>query len=121
MGLRPVSQARRTSTATRAPECDSMRMRDVERTRDYSLGVLYRRIIYLLWALQTTYLTLTAIGVKRDTRPHLGQSFSLLAGLVLAFSLPRSRPFRWTDRPPAGPVTGVLGVAVCLLGMGFLI
>lgn len=29
-------------------------------------GVIYRGIIYALWALQTTYIALTAIGVKRD-------------------------------------------------------
>ncbi|MBV9597308.1 MAG: hypothetical protein JOZ87_10615 [Chloroflexi bacterium] len=55
--------------------------------------MIYRRVIYTLWVLQTAYLTLTAVGVKRDTRPHLAQSFSLLTGLIVAFVLPHLRPF----------------------------
>jgi protein-S-isoprenylcysteine O-methyltransferase Ste14 len=59
--------------------------------------------------------------VKRDTRTHLDQSLTLSGGLVLGFVLPRLRPFKFTNRPTAGPLLGLSGIAACLAGMGLLV
>lgn len=45
--------------------------------------MVFVRIIYALWILQTAYLTVSAIGVKRDTKPRLGQSFGLSFALIM--------------------------------------
>jgi protein-S-isoprenylcysteine O-methyltransferase len=79
------------------------------------------RITYLLWLLQTVYLTVTAFKTKRDTQPHLGQSYALLGALIAAGVLPRMRPFRFTNWAPVHPLLGVLGLLGTLAGMGTLV
>ncbi|TPI62179.1 hypothetical protein FJ420_27670 [Mesorhizobium sp. B3-1-3] len=46
--------------------------------------------IYAAWLLLIVYLTVQAIGVKRDTEPHLLQSFGLMFAMIAAFLLPRA-------------------------------
>jgi protein-S-isoprenylcysteine O-methyltransferase Ste14 len=79
------------------------------------------RIIYALWALQTTYLTVTAFTARRDTRTHLGQSFGLLFLLIAAFVLPRMRPFRFVNFAPVNRAVGLVGLVLCAAGMAFVV
>src|SRR5262249_24004354 len=74
-----------------------------------------------LWILQTAYLTVSAIGVKRDTKPHLGQSFGLLFALIAALLLPRLRPFRFVNFAPVSRPVSIAGIIVTAAGMGFLV
>ena len=41
--------------------------------------------IYAAWLLLIVYLTVKSIGVKRDTEPHLLQSFGLMFAMIVAF------------------------------------
>jgi protein-S-isoprenylcysteine O-methyltransferase len=79
------------------------------------------RTTYVLWLLQTVYLTVTAFKTKRDTQPHLGQSYTLLGALIAAGVLPRLRPFRFTNWAPVNPLLGALGLIGTLAGMGTLV
>jgi protein-S-isoprenylcysteine O-methyltransferase len=79
------------------------------------------RITYVLWLIQTVYLTVTAFKTKRDTQPHLGQSYALLGAPITAGVLPRLRPFRFTNWAPVNPVLGILGLIGTLVGMGTLV
>jgi protein-S-isoprenylcysteine O-methyltransferase len=83
--------------------------------------VIFVRIIYGLWIMQTIYLTVAAIGVKRDATPHLGQSFGLLFALIADGLLPRLRVFRRTNFAPINGVASALGVLVCMAGMAVLV
>jgi hypothetical protein len=49
---------------------------------------LFVWIIYALWVALFVYLTVAAIGVKRELEEHLGQSIGLLFAIVAAFALP---------------------------------
>jgi protein-S-isoprenylcysteine O-methyltransferase len=79
------------------------------------------RITYVFWLIQTVYLTVTAFKTKRDTEPHLAQSYALLGALIAAGVLPRFRPFRFTNWAPVHPLLGVLGLMGTLAGMGVLV
>jgi len=79
------------------------------------------RLVYAQWIAAVTYLTVTAFGTKRDTRPHLGQSFALLFALIAAFVLPRLPLFRFLNYAPVHPLLRVLGVATTSGGLALLI
>lgn len=79
------------------------------------------RLIYALWLLLVVYLTVTAVGVKRDTRPHLGQSFGLTFALIAAFLLPRWPILRFVNFAPVNRVVSGIGVTICLVGMATLV
>ena len=79
--------------------------------------MIFVRIIYALWLIQTVYLTVAAFSARRDTRPHLGQSFGLLFALIGAWLLPRLRPFRFVNFAPINGVISLLGVLVCAASM----
>jgi protein-S-isoprenylcysteine O-methyltransferase Ste14 len=83
--------------------------------------MLFVRITYALWVIQTVYLTITAFGAKRDTQVHLGQSFGLLFGLIAAGLLPRWKPLKFVNFAPVNPVVSVLGLLGTLAGMGTLV
>lgn len=83
--------------------------------------MIFVRMIYVLWALQTAYLTATAFGAKRDAQLHLGQSFGLLFGLIAAFVLPRQRSLRFVNFAPVNGGVSLVGVIVCMAGMCFLV
>jgi protein-S-isoprenylcysteine O-methyltransferase Ste14 len=77
-------------------------------------------LIYTIWLATIVYLTVTAIGVKRDTQRHLGQSFSLMFAIIAAFLLPRLTVFHFLDFTP-NPVIGTVGVLLCAGGMALLV
>ena len=67
------------------------------------------------------YLTVSAIGVKRDTQPHLWQSLSLTLGIIIAFALPHVPIFRFVNFAPITPAISVVGALLCVAGMAFLV
>lgn len=83
--------------------------------------MIFVRIIYALWLIQTTYLTVSAFRARRDTRPHLGQSFGLLFAMIAAGVLPRLRVFRFVNFAPVNRIVSVVGVVVCASGMALLV
>src|SRR5215467_13859826 len=74
-----------------------------------------------LWLVLAGYLTLAAIGVKRDTRGHWGQSFGLLLAIVISFSLPHVPIFRFLNFTRVHPVANSVGLVLCLAGMSILV
>ena len=49
------------------------------------------------WIGLVVHLTVSAIGVKRDTKPHLAQSFGLLVAMIVALLLPRLPIFKFVN------------------------
>jgi len=78
-------------------------------------------VVYALWLLLVVYLTIAAFGVKRDTQPHLVQSFGLLLALVVSFLLPHLPVFRFLNFAPVSPAVSAIGVALCVAGMAILV
>jgi protein-S-isoprenylcysteine O-methyltransferase Ste14 len=78
-------------------------------------------IIYVIWLVAVAYLTVSVIGVKRDTETHLGQSFGLLFALIAAFLLPRLSVFSFVNFTPVSPVLSIVGIVLCLVGCAILI
>jgi protein-S-isoprenylcysteine O-methyltransferase len=78
-------------------------------------------IINVWWLILVAYLTLAAIGVKKDTERHLGQSLGLTFAIIVSFLLPHLRIFRFVNFAPVDPALGGIGVIICLTGMTFLI
>lgn len=78
-------------------------------------------IIYLLWLGAVVYLTAASVGVKRDTRSHLGQSFGLLFAIIAAFLLPHVPALGFVNFAPVHPVLGAIGVVMCAAGLGCLV
>jgi protein-S-isoprenylcysteine O-methyltransferase Ste14 len=78
-------------------------------------------IIYALWLALVVYLTLAAIGVKREPEKHLGQSLGLLFAIVVAFALPQLSLFSFVNFAPVNAVASTIGVALCVVGMALLI
>lgn len=73
------------------------------------------------WIGLIVYLTVSAIGVKRDTKPHLAQSFGLLVAMIVALLLPRLPIFKFVNFAPVGPILSSVGLAVTVAGMTFLV
>ncbi len=67
------------------------------------------------------YLTVTAVGVKRDTETHLSQKFGISFAIIAAFMLPHLRIFRFVKFAPVNPVLSSFGVIVCAAGMAVLV
>lgn len=78
-------------------------------------------LIYLLWLALVIYLTVSAIGVKRDTKPHLMQSFALLFAIIAAFWLPRLEIFRFLYFEFVHPLVSIFGLILTVSGMSILI
>jgi protein-S-isoprenylcysteine O-methyltransferase Ste14 len=78
-------------------------------------------LIYALWFGLVTYLTVSAIGVKRETRGHLLQSFSLMLAIIVAFLFPRLPIFHFTNFAPVNPLLSSFGVVLCVVGMVVLV
>jgi protein-S-isoprenylcysteine O-methyltransferase Ste14 len=78
-------------------------------------------LIYALWIILGTYLTISAIGVKPETERHLLQSFGLLFAMLAAFLLPHLPLFHFLNFAPVNPVVSSLGVILCVAGMAFLV
>jgi protein-S-isoprenylcysteine O-methyltransferase Ste14 len=77
-------------------------------------------LIYSIWLAAIVYLTVAAIGVKRDTHGHLGQSFALMFAIIAAFLLPRLQVFEFLHFTP-NPLVGSVGVILCAGGMALLV
>lgn len=73
------------------------------------------------WIGLVVYLTVSAIGVKRDTNPHLAQSFGLLVAMIVALLLPRLPIFKFVNFAPVGPILSSVGLAVTAVGMTLLV
>jgi len=78
-------------------------------------------VIGALWLVLTGYLTVAAIGVKRDTGGQLWQSFGLLLAIVVSFWLPHLSLFRFLNFACVHPVPSGVGVVLCLAGMSVLV
>jgi protein-S-isoprenylcysteine O-methyltransferase len=83
--------------------------------------MIVTRLIYALWIILVIYLTVSAIGVKRETEGHLGQSFGLLFAIITSFLLPYLPFFRFLNFAPINPVLSTIGVILCVAGMGVLV
>ncbi|TIV46856.1 MAG: isoprenylcysteine carboxylmethyltransferase family protein [Mesorhizobium sp.] len=77
--------------------------------------------IYAAWMLLIVYLTVQAIGVKRDTEPHLLQSFGLIFAMIAAFLLPRVQLFAFVNFAPVNAVLSSVGVVLAVAGMFLLV
>jgi protein-S-isoprenylcysteine O-methyltransferase Ste14 len=82
---------------------------------------IFIRVIYALWFVLVVYLTVSAVGVKRETKGHLGQSFALMFAIIVAFLLPHLPIFRFVNFAPVDPVLSSIGVVLCVVGMVFLV
>jgi protein-S-isoprenylcysteine O-methyltransferase Ste14 len=78
------------------------------------------RLIYAAWMLLAVYLTVAAIGAKRDTQPHLGQSLGLVLLIIAAILLPHLKMFRFVNFE-SGAALGTIGLVVTAVGMGLLV
>lgn len=78
-------------------------------------------LIYALWLLLVLYLTISAIGAKRDTQGHLLQSFGILFALIAAFALPHLEIFRFVNFAPVSPALGRVGVILTAAGMAIFV
>jgi protein-S-isoprenylcysteine O-methyltransferase Ste14 len=79
------------------------------------------RFIYTAWILLVVYLSVAAIGAKRDTQPHLGQSLGLTLAVILAILLPRLDAFQFVNFAPVGVALSSLGAVLTIAGMGLLV
>lgn len=77
--------------------------------------------VYAAWLVLVVYLTVRSVGVKRDTEPHLLQSFALLFAMIAAFLLPHLPIFAFTNFAPVNPALAGIGIAIMLSGMAFLV
>lgn len=77
--------------------------------------------IYAAWLLLIIYLTVQAIGVKRDTEPHLLQSFGLMFAMIVAFLLPRLPLFGFVNFAPVNALVSGIGAVVAVAGMALLV
>ncbi|TIV74028.1 MAG: isoprenylcysteine carboxylmethyltransferase family protein, partial [Mesorhizobium sp.] len=86
-----------------------------------SKGMAFIWFIYAAWVMLIIFLTVQAIGVKRDTEPHLLQSFGLMFAIIAAFLLPRLPIFDFVNFAPVGTVLGGIGAAITVAGMALLV
>ena len=78
-------------------------------------------LIDALWLVLVIYLTVSAIGVKREPQGHLLQSFALMFAIIIAFLLPHLPIFHFLSFAPVNPVLSSIGVILCVAGMIFLV
>jgi len=82
---------------------------------------IFIRLIYAFWLILVVYLTVSAIGVKQETRGHSLQSVGLLLAIIASFLLPRLPIFNFLNFAPVNPVVSGIGVIMCAAGMSFLV
>jgi protein-S-isoprenylcysteine O-methyltransferase len=82
---------------------------------------LYIWITYATWIVVVIYLTITAIRVKPDTKPHYGQSLGLMFAIIAAFLLPTLTIFRFVNFAPLSPTFSVIGIIFTIIGLAFLV
>jgi protein-S-isoprenylcysteine O-methyltransferase Ste14 len=78
-------------------------------------------IVYALWGLLIVYLTVSAIGVKREPETHLGQSFALMFAIIAAFLLPYVPLFSFVNFAPVNPTLSIFGIVLIIIGDVILI
>ncbi len=76
--------------------------------------------VYALWGAVVIYLTVAAIGVKREPETHLGQSFALMFALIAAWVLPRLPAFDVVNFTPP-PALAAIGLVLAVVGSAFLV
>ncbi|AZO42835.1 isoprenylcysteine carboxylmethyltransferase family protein [Mesorhizobium sp. M7D.F.Ca.US.005.01.1.1] len=77
--------------------------------------------VYAAWLLLIVYLTVSAIGVKRDTEEHMPQRLGLMVAMIVAFLLPHLSTFRFVNFAPVNAALSSIGVMVTAAGMAFLV
>jgi len=82
---------------------------------------IFIRLIGALWFVLVAYLTVSAIGVKQETKGHLSQSLCLMFAIIAAFLLPHLPMFRFLNFAPVNPILSSVGVILCVAGMVFLV
>ena len=82
---------------------------------------IFVRLVEVFWLVLVVYLTVTAIGVKPDSKPNLPQSFGLLFGIIAAFLLPHLPIFRFIRFAHANALGSSIGILMVVAGMGFLV
>jgi protein-S-isoprenylcysteine O-methyltransferase Ste14 len=82
---------------------------------------IFIRLIGALWFVLVVYLTVSAIGVKQQTKRHLWQSFGLMFAIIAAFLLPHLPIFHFLNFAPVNPILSSVGVILCAAGMVFLV
>jgi protein-S-isoprenylcysteine O-methyltransferase len=78
------------------------------------------RLVYAAWMLLVIYLTVAAIGAKRDTQPHLGQSLGLTLAIIVALVLPHLAMFQFVNFQPDAPLA-TTGLILTVVGIAFLV
>jgi protein-S-isoprenylcysteine O-methyltransferase Ste14 len=78
------------------------------------------RLAYAAWMLLVIYLTVAAIGAKRDTQPHLGQSLGLTLAIIVALVLPHLKMFQFVNFEPSAALS-TIGLLLTAAGMGLLV
>ena len=78
-------------------------------------------IICALWLILIVYLTISAVGAKRDTEAHLSQSLGVMFAIIAAFLLPYLPIFSFVNFAPVNPVVSCIGVIICVASMAFFI
>jgi protein-S-isoprenylcysteine O-methyltransferase Ste14 len=82
---------------------------------------IFTWLIYAVWLTIGAYLTVSAIGVKQETRGHLRQRFGLMFAFIAAFLLPNLPMFSFLNVASANPLVSILGTILCVSGMIVLI
>ncbi len=77
-------------------------------------------LVYALWLIVIVYLTIAAIGVKRDTNGNPGQRIGIMFGMIAAVGLPFLPIFRFLNFTPS-PVVGSTGLTICIAGWIFFV
>ncbi|HZS01434.1 MAG TPA: isoprenylcysteine carboxylmethyltransferase family protein [Chloroflexota bacterium] len=83
--------------------------------------VIFIWFVYALWLILIVYLTVAGLGAKRDTHPHLGQSFGLLFAMIAAFALPHVPILSFVNFAPVNPALSIVGLILCVAGMAVLV
>jgi hypothetical protein len=76
---------------------------------------IFTWLVYALWLGVIVYLTIAAIGVKRDTSGSVGQRLGIMFGMIAAVGLPFLPVFHFLNYTP-GPVVGSIGLIICVVG-----
>src|SRR5581483_9642336 len=83
--------------------------------------VIFIWFVYALWLILIVYLTVAGLGAKRDTHPHMGQSFGLLFAMIAAFALPHVPILSFVNFAPVNPALSIVGLILCVAGMAVLV
>jgi protein-S-isoprenylcysteine O-methyltransferase Ste14 len=77
-------------------------------------------LVYAIWIAILVYLTIRAIGVKRDTEGKIGARLGIMFGMIAAVGLPFLPIFHFLNFTPTA-VIGSIGLIVCVAGWIFFV